>query len=213
MSLLKNSNLEEFAAELASNSATPGGGSAAALSGALGAALVSMVCRLTIGKKGYEDYFAELEEVLGLAEDLRTKLIEAVDVDAGAYGKVMNAFRLPKDTEDQKKDRTAAVQSAFKEACESPRRTSLWSLDVLRLCARIASKVNVNAASDLGVGATQALAGLEGACMNVLINLPSIKDEEYVELLKREVEETEEEGRILKSGVMREVLGYIGGAS
>lgn len=213
MTLLKNKDLGEFAGELASSSATPGGGSAAALSGALGAALVSMVCRLTIGKKGYEEHFADLEEVLGLAEDLRSKLIEAVDVDSAAYGKVMAAFGMPRETEDQKEARKAAVQAAFKEACESPRRTSLWSLDVLRLCARLSGKVNVNAASDLGVGATQALAGLEGACMNVLINLPSIKDEEYVALLKREVEETEEEGRILKSGVMREVMGYIGGGS
>lgn len=213
MTLLKNKNLEEFTADLASSSAVPGGGSAAALSGALGAALVSMVCRLTIGKKGYEEYFAELEEVLGLSEDLRAKLVDAVDVDAAAYGKVMAAFGLPKETDDQKEARKAAIQSAFKEACESPRRTSLWSLDILRLCARISSKVNVNAASDLGVGATQALAGLEGACMNVLINLPSIKDEEYVGLLRREVEETEEEGRILKSGVIREVMGYIEGGS
>lgn len=212
MTLLKNGSLEDFSGELAANSAAPGGGSVAALSGALGASLVSMVCRLTLGKKEYEEYEQELKEVLGLSEDLRMKLVDAVDVDAAAYGMVMNAFSLPKQTEEEKTVRREVIQKAFREACESPRKTSLWCLEVLRLCARVSGKINVNAVSDLGVGATQALAGLEGAAMNVLINLPSVKDEEYADLLLEEVEETQDEGRILRSGVMREVLAYIGGA-
>jgi len=124
----------------------------------------------------------------------------------------MEAFALPKETEEEKAVRREAIQKAFREACESPRKTSFWCLEVLRLCARVSGKVNVNAASDLGVGANQALAGLEGAAMNVLINLPSIKDDEYTDLLREEVEEIQDEGRILKTGVMREVLAYIGGA-
>jgi formiminotetrahydrofolate cyclodeaminase len=212
MTLLKDRSLEDFSGELAAASAAPGGGSAAALSGALGAALVSMVCRLTLGKKEYEEYEEELKEVLALSEDLRKNLVNAVDVDAAAYGMVMEAFALPRQPDEEKAVRREAIQKAFREACESPRKTSLWCLDVLRLCARVSGKVNVNAASDLGVGANQALAGLEGAAMNVLINLPSIKDEEYTDHLREEVEETEEEGRILKAGVLREVLAYIGGA-
>ncbi|MDK2957977.1 MAG: methenyltetrahydrofolate cyclohydrolase [Synergistaceae bacterium] len=212
MTLLKNRSLEDFSGELAAGSAAPGGGSAAAFSGALGAALVSMVCRLTLGKKEYAEYEEELKDVLALSEDLGKKLLNAVDVDAAAYGRVMEAFTLPKQTEEEKAVRKDAIQKAFREACESPRKTSLWCLDVLRLCARVSGKVNVNAASDLGVAANQALAGLEGAAMNVLINLPSIRDEEYTDRLREEVEETEEEGRILKAGVLREVLAYIGGA-
>jgi len=211
MTLLKDMTLDSFSGKLAANTAAPGGGSAAALSGALGAALVSMVCGLTIGKKGYEEHEDDLKSVLSQSEELRVKLGNAVDVDASAYGMVMDAFSLPKQTEEEKEARKNAIQKAFREACESPRKTSLWCLEVLRLCAFISGKVNVNAVSDLGVGATQALAGLEGAAMNVLINLPSIKDEDYTDEVREEVEGIQDEGRILKSGIMRDILPYIGG--
>lgn len=212
MKVFKEMSLEVFTGELAANSATPGGGSAAAFSGAIGAALVSMVCRLTIGKKGYEEHEEEIKEALKTSEELRLKLVDAVDADAAAYGMVMAAFGLPKGTDDEKAARGEAIQKAFKEACESPRKISLLCLDILKLCAQISPKINVNAASDIGVGANQALAGLEGGAMNVMINLPSIKDEEYTDAVREEIEEVSEEGRILKAGVMREVLAYIGGA-
>ena len=209
--LLREESLEVFVERLAANSASPGGGSAAALSGSLGAALVSMVCRLTVGKKGYEQFEGEMQSVLPRSEALRDSLIKAIDVDAAAFDRVMEAFALPKGTEEEKATRSAAIQTAFRGACESPRKTAQHCLETLRLCALIVEKVNVNAISDIGVGATQALAGLEGAAMNVLINLPSIKDASYVEEVANEVQEMQEEGRILKSTVLREVIAQIEG--
>ncbi len=211
MSVLRETSLEKFMESLASSSAAPGGGSAAALSGALGAALVSMVCRLTIGKKGYEQFGKELETVLQQSESLREKLILAIDIDAKAFDKVMEGFAMPKGSDEEKALRSAAIQAGFREACESPRHTAQYCLAILRLCALIVEKVNVNAISDIGVGATQALAGLEGAAMNVLINLPSIKDADYVEEVGSEVHEMQEEGRILKSTVLREVAAQLEG--
>ncbi len=210
MALLREMSIAGFTDELASDSAAPGGGSVAALSGALGASLVSMVCRLTIGKKGYEEYEEEVNDALLESEKLRMSLLEAIDLDAQAFGKVMEAFAAPKSTDEEKALRREAIQTAFKGACESPRRTAMYCLEVLRLCSRIADKTNTNAASDLGVAAGQALAGLEGAAMNVLINLPSIKDEEYVDERSSEMEEIQDEARILKAGVLREVSLHIG---
>jgi len=211
VTLLRDMTLGGFTDELAADSAAPGGGSVAALSGALGASLVSMVCRLTIGKKGYEEYEEEVKEVLSESEELRRRLLEAIDIDAKAFEKVMEAFAAPKNTDEEKAARREMIQTAFKGACESPRSTAMDCLEVLRLCARIADKTNTNAASDLGVGASQALAGLEGAAMNVLINLPSIKDEEYVDERSSEMEAIQDEGRILRTGVLREVSAHIGG--
>lgn len=211
VALLRDMTLGGFTDELAADSAAPGGGSVAALSGALGAALVSMVCRLTIGKKGYEEYELEVKDALAESEVLRKRLLEAIDIDAKAFEKVMEAFAAPKSTDEEKAARREMIQTAFKGACESPRRTAADCLEVLRLCARVADKTNTNAASDLGVGASNALAALESAAMNVLINLPSIKDDEYVDDLRDEMEAIQEEGGILRAGVLREVSAHIGG--
>lgn len=210
MALLIDMTLTQFTDELAADSAAPGGGSVAALSGALGASLVSMVCRLTIGKKGYEEYEDEVKEVLVESDRLRRSLLNAIDIDAKAFDKVMDAFAAPKGTEEEKAARRDLIQTAFKGACESPRDTAIACLQVLRLCARIAEKSNTNAASDLGVAASAALAGLESAVMNVFINLSSIKDEDYVYDMETQMETLHEEGAILKAGVLRVVPGHLG---
>ena len=210
MALLVDMTLTQFTDELAADSAAPGGGSVAALSGALGASLVSMVCRLTIGKKGYEEYEDEVKEVLVESDRLRRSLLNAIDIDAKAFDKVMDAFAAPKGTEEEKAARRDLIQTAFKGACESPRDTAIACLQVLRLCARIAEKSNTNAASDLGVAASAALAGLESAVMNVFINLSSIKDEDYVYDMETQMETLHEEGAILKAGVLRVVPGHLG---
>ena len=210
MALLIDMTLTQFTDELAADSAAPGGGSVAALSGALGASLVSMVCRLTIGKKGYEEYEDEVKEVLVESDRLRRSLLNAIDIDAKAFEKVMDAFAAPKGTEEEKAARRELIQTAFKGACQSPRDTAIACLQVLRLCARIAEKSNTNAASDLGVAASAALAGLESAVMNVFINLSSIKDEDYVYDMETQMETLHEEGAILKAGVLRVVPGHLG---
>lgn len=211
MSALKDKTVEGFVAELASSSPAPGGGSAAALSGALGAALISMVCRLTIGKKGYEAFTKEVEGVLGQSDLLWVELVSAIDRDADAFDKVMDAFRLPKGTDEEKTRRSAAIQAAFTEACESPRNTALKCLEVLRLCELLLGKVNVNAISDLGVAASSAHTGLEGALMNVAINLPSIKDVTYTSSAAEESTRWRAEGEGLKDLVARGVEAVLSG--
>ena len=211
MSALRNKTVEGFVAELASSSPAPGGGSAAALSGALGAALISMVCRLTIGKKGYEAFEKDAEGVLERSDLLWVELVSAIDRDAEAFDRVMEAFRLPKGSDDEKTRRAAAIQIAFREACESPRNTALKSLEVLRLCALLLGRVNVNAVSDLGVAAASAHTGLEGALMNVAINLPSIKDETYTSAAAEETARWREEGEGLKGLITRSVEAILSG--
>jgi len=178
--MLSNQVLQEFLNVLASQEATPGGGSVAALNGAMGAALVSMVCRVTIGKKKYAAVEAEMQTILEQAEALRRRLTDLMTADAEAFGKVMAAFALPRQTDAQKAARREAIQSAFKEATRIPLETARACAEVLTLCRPVAEKGNVNALSDVGTGAQVALAGLRGAALNVHINLASIRDEAFV---------------------------------
>ena len=186
--------VEEFSRVLGSNSPAPGGGSVAALSGALGANLVSMVCSLSIGKKDYESFDNELAEALKLAQTLSEGLLKRVDLDAEAFNSVMAAFKMTKQTEEEKKSRTEAIQAGFKEAVQSPLGIARECLDVLRLANKLLGKSNTNALSDLGVASLQAYAGLEGAIMNVKINIPSIKDTNFVSETSLEVSALLEEG-------------------
>ncbi len=186
--------VEEFSRVLGSNSPAPGGGSVAALSGALGANLVSMVCSLSIGKKDYESFGNELTEALKLAQTLSEGLLRRVDLDTKAFNSVMAAFKLTKQTEEEVKSRTEAIQAGFKEAVQSPLGIARECLDVLRLASKLLGKSNTNALSDLGVASLQAYAGLEGAIMNVKINIPSIKDKNFVSETSLEVSALLEEG-------------------
>jgi len=186
--------VEEFSRVLGSNSPAPGGGSVAALSGALGANLVSMVCSLSIGKKDYESFDNELAEALELAQTLSEALLKRVDLDAEAFNSVMAAFKMTKQTEEEKKSRSKAIQAGFKEAVQSPLGIARECLDVLRLANKLLGKSNTNALSDLGVASLQAYAGLEGAIMNVKINIPSIKDTNFVSETSLEVSALLEEG-------------------
>lgn len=172
--------LQDFIAELASAEPVPGGGSVAALGGALGASLVAMVCRLTIEKKGYEPVRADLESILPRAESLQYELLELMQADITAYAQVMEAYKLPKGTEAEKVARSNAVEDALKHASDVPLHVAERCADVLALTLVVAAKGNKNAASDAGVGALMAEAGLRGAALNVSINLGSIKDESYI---------------------------------
>ena len=186
--------VEEFSRVLGSNSPAPGGGSVAALSGALGANLVSMVCSLSIGKKDYDSFDKELAEALKLSQTLSEGLLKRVDLDAEAFNSVMAAFKMKKQTEEEVKSRTEAIQAGFKEAVQSPLGIARECLDVLRLANKLLGKSNTNALSDLGVASLQAYAGLEGAIMNVKINIPSIRDTNFVSETSLEVSALLEEG-------------------
>ncbi len=175
------SSIQTFLDDLASERPTPGGGGAAAVSGAIGAALVSMVANLTIGKKNYEAVWEDLEAVNAKAEALRTDLIGAIDEDVVAFNSVMGAYGLPRATDEEKAKRTAAIQAALKDATLAPLRAVKACFEVIRLSAVVAEKGNLNVISDAGVAVLAANAGLRSAALNVLINAKAIKDRDFAE--------------------------------
>lgn len=202
---LVQKNLTAFLDELASSSPAPGGGSVAALSGALGSALTSMVCRLTAGKKKYADAEEEMRSVLERSEKLRADFARLVDADTAAFTKVMEAFSLPKDNDDQKALRSAAVQEATKEAALVPLECMKHGIDALALALAVARRGNANSVSDAGVSALMIGASIEAAALNVRINLAGIADAEFVSWKGSEV------ASILKTGreVVEEILGVV----
>ena len=198
--MLTEQTLTTFLDDLASNSPAPGGGSVAALSGALGAALTEMVCNLTIGKKKYADVEADMKAVLEKAEDMRGHFTMLIEKDTQAFNKVMEAYSLPKDTEQQKALRAAAIQGTMKEAALVPLEVMKHVIDALALAGVVAEKGNVSSVSDAGVSALMLNAACEAAALNVRINLASItdknfvgwKDEEVISLLKTSKAKSEE---------------------
>ena len=180
MSKLVDMNVNDFLDELASNSPAPGGGSVAALSGALGTALSSMVCNLTIGKENYDEVQDEIKDVLEKSEKLRIKLTNLIDEDTNAFNDVMNAFKMPKETEQQKDERKKAIQNGYKIAAKVPLETAKTCEEILDITMIIAKIGNKNSITDVAVSALMAQAGVKSAILNVRINLGSIKDEEFV---------------------------------
>jgi glutamate formiminotransferase/formiminotetrahydrofolate cyclodeaminase len=176
-----------FVDEVSTESPAPGGGSVAALMGSLGAALATMVANLTVGKKGYEAAWQELTDVAERGQALKDRLARAVDEDTDAFNRVMDAMRLPKGTPEQQTARDRAIAAANKAAAEVPLQTARHCLAAIELAGLAADKGNRNSASDAGVAALASRAGVEGAILNVLINLGGIKDEAFK---NRCVEET-----------------------
>jgi formiminotetrahydrofolate cyclodeaminase len=189
MTKLVKMNIKMFLDELASSSPAPGGGSVAALSGALGAALTSMVCNLTREKQGYEAVQDEIKEILQQSEDLRKQLTELVDKDTEAFNEVMKALKMPKETEEQREHRRLAMQNAFKYAAEVPLETARKCVQILDVARVVAKKGNKNSISDAAVSALMAQTGVQAAMLNVRINLCSIKDTEYVQNVTSELHE------------------------
>lgn len=170
----------EFLDELASQAPVPGGGSGAALVGALGAALASMVCNLTVGKPKYADVQDDIRALLAQTEALRARLTALIDEDIAVYYRLSAAYKMPRDTDEQKAARTAAIQEILRDATKVPMQIAEACVQVLGLCKPIAEKGNVGAVSDAGVAALLAEAALRSAALNVLINLAAIKDAEFV---------------------------------
>lgn len=184
-----------FLDRLASSAATPGGGSAAAVMGAMGAALVSMMCNLTIGKKNYAEVEGEMRAVLEDAESLRRRLADMVAEDIAAFDALMAAYGLPKDSDEHKAQRSAAIQVGLKAATEAPLACARASAEVISLALRAAKVGNTNVISDAGVGALAAQAALRSAALNVYINVPSLKDAAYAAVCRQEID------RLLASAV------------
>lgn len=171
--------IAQFLDALASGAPVPGGGAAAALEAAIGAALVAMVCNLTIGREKYRDYEAIMTEARAAAEQLRAQALALAAEDSASYSAVGATYGLPRTTDEEKAARQTAIQNALKGATDVPLRTVVLAAGIIDLCARVVDGANVNAISDVGVGALSARTALEGAALNVKINLALIKDEEF----------------------------------
>ncbi len=177
--------LQDFLGHLASDDPTPGGGSASALAAASAASLVEMVARLTTGRVKFAEVEGEMTEVLRVAPGLRRELAALVDRDTQAFDAVMAAMRLPRETDEQKEARRQAIEAATKEAARVPLRVVELACEVLALARVVAEKGNPNAITDAGVAGRLALAGAEGAALNVLVNLPGLRDETFREETRR----------------------------
>ena len=187
--------LERFVAALATEEPVPGGGSAAAVAGALGAALVVMVARLTRGRERYAEHEATAAEVELAADRLRLELLELADRDAAAYGRFVAARRLPRGSEAERERRRATMHEAAREAVRVPLRVAAATTAVLSLAHRLAEGSNPNAVSDVGAAALFAGAALRAAALNVRINLPALEKDDP---LAREAREAL--ARLLTSG-------------
>lgn len=203
--MLVNKKINEYIADLASDLPAPGGGSVAALTGALGASLLAMVCHLTIGKEEFADIEDEVKLALQKSDDLREKLTILVDEDAQAFSSVIKAFKLPKDTPEEKEARTNAIQTGYKKAADIPFTIATTSLEVLILAKSLVTLSNPNVITDVGVAALNAHASVESAIMNVNINLPSIKDEVYVNEKKQQLDNILRESKKLRDEIYLDV--------
>ncbi len=185
-SSLLDYNLREFANELSVDSPAPGGGSTAALCGALSASLSSMVSNLTVGKKEYKNVQKDVKEIAVKAQSLKDEFLRAVDLDTIAFNKLMEAYRLPKKTKEQKQERAQAVEKALKEATLVPFGVLEKSIKALDLAREIALKGNKNSLSDAGVAGLTAQAAAEGGYYNIKINLPNLQDNEFKSKIKKQ---------------------------
>ncbi len=209
---LTGMKIDDFTNLLSTDAPAPGGGSVAALCGALSAALSSMVATLTHGKKGYEGAFGEMEEVGVEAQQLKDEFLSDFDRDTEAFNKVMDAMRLPKKTDKDKAAREAAIEEATKEATLVPLCVLKRTVRAAELARKVVERGNKNSISDAGVAALTSRTAAEGAYLNVTINLPGIQDEDFraetmaeAEQIRREVvEHTAETVRLAEEYLSRE---------
>jgi len=195
-------SVAEFCASLASADPTPGGGTASAAAGAMGASLVSMVLALTLDKEKFAAVAGELRPIAGEAASASSRLAELMNEDAASFDAMVAARRLPKETEDQKAARSAAMESAARHAAEVPMETARCATMLLSRVPMLAEKGNPNAASDAGVAALLLAAAAEGALLNVGINLGSIKDAAFVQAMEKETARISENVERFKAQVI-----------
>ncbi|HCX03270.1 MAG TPA: methenyltetrahydrofolate cyclohydrolase [Clostridiales bacterium] len=177
---MKNKTLEEFSKETASSEPVPGGGSIAAYSGALAAALSEMVANLTVGKKNYEDVEEEMKLIVEKADMIRKNMLVNIEKDCEAFDKVMEGFKMPKNTEEEKENRKKTIQEGLITAAEVPLEIAKEAFEIMPIAEIVVEKGNKNAVTDGLVSAMLARTAVLSALLNVKINLASIKDEKYV---------------------------------
>lgn len=191
-------SVKKLIQESASDSPTPGGGSVSALAASLAVAMVTMVGNLTVGKEKYKDVEAETQAILDEGNAIIARLENLVEADIAEFSKFMAALKLPKNTEEEKAERTKVMQEVLKSATDTPMEIARTCLDILKLAKGLSGIGNKGAISDVGVGAYLAEASLNSALLSVDINLPMVKDEDYVAKISAERNQLVEEARKLK---------------
>lgn len=204
---IRSQTIGEFLDELASGNATPGGGAGAALAGAMGAALLSMVANLTIGKKKYADVEAEMQALLARTEAIRHEMTSLAQLDAHVFERVMGAYRMPRDSEAQQSARTAAIQNTLMDATQVPLKVARQASELFELAEQLAAKGNANVVSDAGVGLLLADAALHSALLNVDINLKLINDAAFKAGVRGQVDTL----RLGRDGLLQRVMDDVKG--
>jgi methenyltetrahydrofolate cyclohydrolase len=208
--MITQSTLEKFLDELASSAPTPGGGSAAAIMGAMGAALISMVCNVTLGKKGQEAAAAEMHAVRAESEQLRARLTAMVAEDVAAFDGLMAAYRLPKTSDAEKTRRNEAIQLSLRGATETPLACARACAEVITLSQRAGEHGYAGVISDAGVGVLAANTALRSAALNVYINAPSLKDRAFADGAVAEIESMLTKCAQITETVFTQVRGRLG---
>jgi formiminotetrahydrofolate cyclodeaminase len=207
--VITDSSIETFLDDLAGAAPTPGGGSAAAVIGAMGAALVSMVCNVTFAKKGYEAVQAEMGAVRDESDRVRRRLSDMVAEDVAAFDSLMAAYKLPKTTEDDKARRADSIQVALRRATETPLDCARACADVIKLARRASEHGYTGVISDGGVAVLAGYAALRSAALNVYINAPSLKDRTFADGAAAEIGRLIEFGAAESESVYRLVRGKL----
>lgn len=208
MKLLELS-VKEFVEILGSNAPAPGGGSASALAAAMGVSLTKMVAELTQGKKQYAQHADVIENILKTSASQQQELLIAVDKDTEAFNAVSAVFKMPKETDEQQANRREAMQKALEGAVQSPYAMMEISLNALTVAKSAVGKSNLNALSDLGVAVLNLKSGLQGAWLNVLINLSGIKNKEFVDYYRSSGEKILSEGCQLADEIYNQILNNL----
>ncbi|MGL4607282.1 MAG: cyclodeaminase/cyclohydrolase family protein [Eubacteriaceae bacterium] len=201
---MKNMTIEAFAQQTASNEPVPGGGSISALAGSLAAALAEMVAGLTIGKKKYADVELEMKAVMPEMRKIQEQLLLDIKRDSESFDLYMQALTLPKETEEEKKARTAEMQNGLKEAVKVPLSVAKASYKILPVAELMVTKGNATAVTDGLVATMMARTAVLGALFNVKINLDSIKDDVFVNEIMEEVKVLEKEAVAFEKRILEQ---------
>jgi len=208
-----NRSLKDFLDDTASRTPAPGGGSVAALTGALGASLLCMVANFTLGKKKYERVEAQVRGVLKELDGLKTELTELIQKDIEAYQDVSRAIKMSRGISGKKENSSRTLEEVLKQASYIPLRTAQLCLQLIKLGERLLSLGNPNLITDTGIGVLLAETALESAALNVEVNLTSIKDDEFKKRGKEELSTLLSEGKKIKDGVIEELRNRLKGGS
>ena len=210
MEKIAQKNCVDFVDVLASKAAVPGGGGAAALAGAVGMALGSMVCNLTTGKKKYAQYEEAIQEILVKAGKLQEELLSMIDKDAEGFYPLSKAYGLPTSTEEEKQYKAETMEKCLKVACEVPMNIVRLCHDSIKLHEELVDKGSKLAISDVGCGVQCLRAAILSAQLNVIINVNSMKDREYAQKIDRECNQLVEDGVKICDEVYKKVLVALG---